>query len=71
MECVLKLALCSSSEIMLDYPIDKLAEATALKCLEYCGVQDKVKGFVTLEQVNRFVDTSNTMAIYSPSVTDY
>ena len=64
--CVLKLALQSSSEIMLDYPIEKLAAATADKCLEYCEIKDKSNGFVTLEQVNRFVETSNTMAIYSP-----
>lgn len=64
--CVLKLALCSSSEIILDYPIDKLAAATAEKCLEYCGVKDKANGKVTLSQVAMFVETANTMAIFSP-----
>ena len=49
MLCVFKLALCSSSEIVLDYPVEKLAEATADKCLKYAGVHDKLKGFVTLE----------------------
>lgn len=38
MVCVLRLALCSTPEIMLDYPVDKLAAATTQKCLEYCGV---------------------------------
>ena len=27
--CVLRLALCSTAEVMLDYPLDKLAAATA------------------------------------------
>lgn len=46
--CILKLALCTSSEIILDYPVEKLATATAEKCLEYCGVKDKANGRVTL-----------------------
>lgn len=50
--CVLKLALCSSSEIILDYPIDKLATATAEKCLEYSGITDKSKGIISLAQVH-------------------
>lgn len=64
--CILKLALCSSSEIILDYPVEKLATATAEKCLEYCGVKDKKEGRVTLAQVAQFVETSNTMAIFAP-----
>ena len=48
MLCVFKLALCSSSEIILDYPIDKLATATAEKCLEHSGISDKHKGVITL-----------------------
>ena len=32
--CVLKLALCNSSEVILDYDLDKLAQATAEKCFE-------------------------------------
>jgi hypothetical protein len=63
--CILRLALCSSSEILLDYPIEKLAEATANKCLEFALVKDKAKGFVTLEQVQKFVDTARPMAIFS------
>lgn len=47
--CVLKLALCSSSEIILDYPVEKLAAATADKCLEFAGIKDKSKGYVTLD----------------------
>jgi hypothetical protein len=57
--CVLKLGLCSSSEIMLDYPIDKLAQATAEKCLEWANVKDKSKGIVCLEHVTRFIETTN------------
>ena len=64
MSGVLKIALQSSSEIILDYPIEKLAAATADKCIEYCQV-DKSKGHITLEQLNRFVETSNVMAIFS------
>ena len=50
--CVFKLALSTSSEILLDYPLDDLAQKTADKCLEFAGVTDKAKGFVTLEQVH-------------------
>ena len=33
---------------MLDYPVEKLAHATAEKCMEFCNVEDKAKGHVTL-----------------------
>ena len=49
MLCVLKLALESKSEIMLDYPIDKLAAATAERCFEFAGIADKSKGICSLE----------------------
>ena len=49
MLCVLKLALNSGPEIMLDYPIDKLATATADKCMQFSGVEDKSQGKVSLE----------------------
>lgn len=49
MLCVLKLALQSTSEVMLDYPVDKLAAATAEKCFEFAGVTDKAKGICSLE----------------------
>ena len=61
-ECILKLALCSSSEILLDYPVDKLAQATAEKCMEFAMV-DKQKGMVTLEDVHRFIETANPVSI--------
>ena len=57
--CVLKLGLCSSPEMMLDYSVDKLAQATAEKCLEWAGIKDKSKGVITLEMFNRFIETSN------------
>lgn len=66
MLCVLKLALESGTEIMLDFPIDKLAQATAEKCMEFAGVTDLQKGTVSLEQVTRFIDTSNPVAIFTP-----
>ena len=66
MLCVLKLALESGTEIMLDFPIDKLAQATAEKCMEFAGVTDLAKGTVSLEQVTRFIDTSNPVAIFTP-----
>lgn len=49
MLCVLRLALCSTPEVMLDYPIDKLAMATAEKCMEFAGVTDRKNGMVSLE----------------------
>ena len=59
MLCVLKLALQSSAEIILDYPIDKLAAATAEKCFEFAGVTDKAKGIVSLEQITRYINSAN------------
>ena len=41
MLCVFRLALQSTPEIMLDVDMEKLADATANKCLEFCGVTDK------------------------------
>ena len=35
MGCIFKLALCTSPELLLDYPIDKLAAQTAEKCLSW------------------------------------
>lgn len=63
--CVFKLALTTSSEIILDYPLDDLAQKTADKCLEFAGVTDRAKGFVTLEQVHQFVEQSSPMAVFS------
>ena len=59
MLCVLKLALQSSPEIILDYPIDKLATATAEKCFEFAGVTDRAKGVVSLEQITRYINGAN------------
>ena len=64
-ECILKLALNSSSEIILDYPVEKLAEATALKCLQFCGITDKKTALLSLEDVCRFIETSNVINIMS------
>ena len=66
MLCVFRLALQSTPEIMLDYPLDKLAQATAEKCFENTGVTDKAKGIVNLNQVTKFIETANTMSIFSP-----
>ena len=51
---------------MLDYPMDKLAQATAEKCFENAGITDKAKGIVNLNQVTKFIETANTMSIFSP-----
>lgn len=67
MLCVLRLALCSTPEIMLDYPVDKLSQATAQKCIEFAGITDTKNGVMTLEQLTRFIETSNTQAIFSPA----
>jgi len=66
MLCVLRLALCSTPELMLDYPVDKLAAATAEKCMQHAGVTDGKTGIITLTQLTRFIETTNTMAIFSP-----
>lgn len=66
MLCVLRLALCSTPEIMLDYPVDKLAQATAEKCMDFAGVTDRKNGVITLDKLTRFIETANTMAIFSP-----
>jgi len=67
MLCVLKLALESKSEIMLDYPIDKLAAATAERCFEFAGIADKSKGICSLEHIMRFIETANPTAILAPT----
>lgn len=51
---------------MLDYPVEKLAHATAEACLEFCGVTDRAKGHVSLAQVGHFVETANPAAVFSP-----
>jgi len=61
---VLKLALCSGSEIMLDYDIDKLASATAEKCFDNQGVARD--GIVSLNAVTEFIETASLPPIFSP-----
>ena len=63
MLCVLRLGLCSSSEIMLDYPLDKLAAATTEKCLIFAGVTDHKNGTVNLDQLTRYVSTASTLLL--------
>jgi len=59
----LKLGLNSSSEIILDIPVDKLADGTALKCMEYCGITDKKTGLMSIDDVCMFIETANTINI--------
>ena len=60
--CVFKLTLGSTGEIMLDYPIGDLAQATAMKCMEFAGVsQDDA---VNLDQVVRFIEGAKPGAIF-------
>ena len=62
-ECILKLGLNSSSEIILDIPVDKLADASALKCMEYCGITDRKTGLMNINDVCLFIESANTMNI--------
>ena len=66
MICVLRLALCSTPEVMLDYPVEKLAQATAEKCMDYSGITDRKGGVISLDQLTRFIETTNSMAVFSP-----
>ena len=65
MQCVLCMALTSRPEVMLDYPVDKLAQATAEKCMQYAGVTDRKNGVISLAQLTQFISTANTTAIFS------
>ena len=66
--CVFKLALESTSEIMLDYDLKELAKATAKKLFDASGADEN--GTVNLEQVCRFIETTNTAAIFASKAKD-
>lgn len=61
--CVFKLALESTSEIMLDFDTKKLATATAKKLFTVSGVDEN--GVVNLDQVCRFIETTHSAAIFA------
>ena len=64
--CVLKIALQSSGEILLDYPIDKLAEETATKCFEFAQIEDTKDAIIDLKSITTFIQTASELTIYCP-----
>ena len=61
-ECVLRLALNSTNEIMLNYPVPELAKATAKKCMDVSGVGEQEE--ISLEQVMTFIESATPIAIF-------
>merc|ERR1712060_200870 len=60
---IFKLALESSNEIMIDYPLDQLAKDVANACFDFNGVEDKERGEVHLNQVMNFLNKQSTLGI--------
>ena len=60
---IFKLSLENGSEIMLDYPLNKLAKETATACFNFSGITDLEKGQVTLNQVLNFMNKQSSLGI--------
>mgnify|MGYP000642648882 CR=1 FL=1 len=60
---IFKLSLEHGNEIMLDYPLDKLAKEVATACWKYNGVEDLERGEVFLNQVMNFMNKSSSLGI--------
>ena len=60
---VFKLSLEAGSEIMLDYPLDKLAKETATACFHYEGIDDIAHGEVNLNQVLHWLAKQSSLGI--------
>ena len=60
---IFKLSLENNNEIMLDYPLDKLARETATACFKYNNITDLAHGEVTLNQVLNFMNKQSTLGI--------
>ena len=53
---IFKLSLENKNEIMLDYPLDKLAKETSMAAFKHAGIEDLERGQITLNQVLTFMN---------------
>ena len=53
---IFKLSLERSNEIMLDYPLEKLAREVATACFKFNNIEDLERGEVNLNQVMKFMN---------------
>ena len=63
MHFIFKLSLEAGSEIMLDYPLDKLAKETTMACYQFNNVEDTVRGEVYLNQVMNYLNKQSSLGI--------
>lgn len=60
---IFKLSLEQGNEIMLDYPLDKLAKEVAVACWKFNEIEDLERGEVHLNQVMNFMNKQSTLGI--------
>ena len=60
---IFRLSLENGNEIMLDYPLDKLAKETATACFKFNQITDLERGEVTLKQVLNFMNKQSSLDI--------
>ena len=60
---IFKLSLESSNEIMLDYPLEKLAKDVANSCFAFNEVEDLARGEVRLNQIMNYINKQSTLGI--------
>lgn len=60
---IFRLSLENGNEIMLDYPLDKLAKETATACFKFNQIADLERGEVTLKQVLNFMNKQSSLDI--------
>mmetsp|Transcript_14272 Transcript_14272/g.19368 ORF Transcript_14272/g.19368 Transcript_14272/m.19368 type:complete len:159 (+) Transcript_14272:453-929(+) len=58
-----KLSLESGSEIMIDYPLEKLAKMTVTSCFQHEGIDDLTNGEVRLNQIMHWLNKQSSLGI--------
>lgn len=53
---IFRLSLETSTEILLDYDLEELANAVTLDAFNFCGVSDTKKGMLTSQQFMSFIN---------------
>lgn len=56
MHFIFKLSLEAGSEIMLDYPLDKLAKEVCIAAFEFNGITDLARGEIRLNQLMTYLN---------------
>ena len=60
---IFKLSLENNNEIMLDYPLDKLAKETATAAFQFNKIEDLERGEITLNQVLNYMNKQSSLDI--------